>query len=106
MGPRVIVALALVLLAACSAAPVPADPAVAELTEQLDLARDEIGQLERQLAKATGANEDSAARIEEMESDVERLGEELEAATVAAETAAAATTPMPSAAGPSRLAPS
>ena len=87
MGPRVIVALALVLLAACSAAPVPADPAVAELTEQLDLARDEIAQLERQLAKATGANEDSAARIEEMESDVERLGEELEAATVAAETA-------------------
>ncbi|HEX2368205.1 MAG TPA: hypothetical protein VHM94_03110 [Acidimicrobiia bacterium] len=87
MGPRVIVALALVLLAACSAGPVPADPAVAELTEQLDLARDEIAQLEGQLAKATGANEDSAARIEEMESDVEGLGEELEAATVAAETA-------------------
>ena len=63
MGPRVIVALAFVLLAACSAGPVSADPAVAELTEQLDLARDEIAQLERQLAKATGANEDSAARI-------------------------------------------
>jgi hypothetical protein len=87
MGPRVIVALTLLLLAACSASQAASDPAIAELTAQLDLATAETAEFEKRLAKATAAAEDSEARIDELESEAERLGEELEAATAAAKTA-------------------
>ncbi len=87
MGLRVAAALTLTLLVGCSAGPVTADAAAADQAEQLDLARDEIADLQKRLARATGAAEDSAARIDELESDVEQLGGELEAAVTAAETA-------------------
>jgi hypothetical protein len=87
MGARVIVALTLLLLAACSAGQAASPSASAELTAQLDLARAETAEFEKRLAKATAAAEDSEARIDELESEAERLGGKLEAAAAAAKTA-------------------
>jgi hypothetical protein len=87
MGARVIVALTLLLLFACSAGQAASAPVSAELTAQLDLARAETAEFEKRLAKATAAADDSEARIDELESEAERLGDELAAATAAAKTA-------------------
>ena len=87
MGPHVAAALALALLAACSTPTVTADAAASDQAEQLDLARDEIADLQRRVARASGAADESKARIDELESELDRLSGELEAAVTAAETA-------------------
>jgi hypothetical protein len=87
MGPRVAFALALVFLGACSGGPVTADAGAADQAEQLQLARDEVADLQRRLDRATESSEKTSARIDELEDEVERLRGELEAAVTAAETA-------------------